>query len=81
MRDILLASKRYGVSIDYTQDSLISDRAKNYVLNIFHNESHFVHDILDNLPCGRLRTHKVRANIVRVSFYTKMIKIINDNIF
>ena len=81
MRDILLASKRYGVSIDYTLDSLISDRAKNYVLNIFHNESHFVHDILDKLPSGRLRTHKVRANIGRVSFYTKMIKIINDNIF
>ena len=81
MRSIVKEAKHKGVCIENTLDEIIEKRCKNYVLRSFQDDEHIIHSFLDRLPSGRLRNHKVRSNIGQVCFYTKMIKIINKNVF
>ena len=41
----------------------------------------FIYNVLEKMPSGRIRSHKVRAAIGKECFYSQLIKYINDAIF
>ena len=44
---------KHGAVIDDNLDNVIAAKSKNYALNIFHDDTHFIHDILHRMPSGR----------------------------
>ena len=51
------------------------------VIRVFHGYDHFIHNVLEKMPSGRIRSHKVRAAIGKGCFHSQLIKYINDAIF
>jgi hypothetical protein len=81
IRSIFKTAIRYGANINSDIDILVSQKAKQYILRIYHDDKHFIHDILEKLPSGRLRAHKVRSALGRDCFYTHLVKLLNDIVF
>ena len=51
------------------------------VIRMFHDNDHFIHNVLEKMPSGSIRSHKLRATIGKECFYSQLIKYINDAIF
>ena len=74
-------AKFYGAELDCDIDARISELGRTYSLRIFHDDNHFIHNLLERMPSGRLRTHRVRASIGKECFYGLFIKNVNKAIF
>jgi hypothetical protein len=81
IRKIFKIAVRYGATVNRDIDALVEERTRQYILGIYHDDVHFIHNVLDKLPSGRLRSHKVRSAVGRDNFYTFFIKFINDAFF
>ena len=51
------------------------------VIRVFHGYDHFIHNVLEKMPSGHIRSHKVRVAIGKECFHSQLIKYINDAIF
>lgn len=61
--------------------SVFNQRATNFMLSIYHDESHFIHRFLHRMPSGRLRGYRHRCSIGRDCFLRHFILFINKTIF
>ena len=52
-----------------------------YSLRIFHDDDHFIHNVLEKILSGHIRSHKVRAAIGKERFYSQLIEYITDAVF
>ena len=75
-------AKFYGAELDCDIGlaARIAELGRIYSLRIFHDDNHFIHNFLERMPSGRLRTHRVRASINKECFYSLFIKNVNKEI-
>ena len=59
----------------------VKKRFTSYVINIFLDKTHPIHDFITVLPSGRLQAIKFRSSIGKNSFLRHFILIINDTLF
>ena len=59
-------------------DSIIEKRTKTLIMSYIHNDEHFIHDFLEQLPSGRYRTLKYRSAWGKDCFLRAMIHSLND---
>jgi hypothetical protein len=62
-------------------DAIIENKLKNYCLNIYLDEKHFIHDFLTKLPSGRLQTVRHRTTLGKNSAIRHFILLLNKTIF
>ena len=58
----------------------LEKRKKTYIMNAHHDETHFIHNFLHELPPGRLQTYKHRCAIGKACFIRRFI-LTGNNIF
>ena len=46
-------------------DARISELGHTYSLRIFHDDNHFIQNLLERMPSRRPRTHRVRASMAK----------------
>ena len=59
-------------------DKTLQKRTKKYIMNAYHDETHFIHIFLHKLPSGRLQTYKHRCAIGKACFLRHFILTVND---
>ena len=59
-------------------DSIIERRTKTLIMSYIHDDEHFIHDFLEQLPSGRYRTLKYRSAWGKDCFLRAMIHSLND---
>ena len=59
-------------------DKTLEKRTKKYIMNAYHDETHFIHNFLHKLPSGRLQTYKHRCAIGKACFLRHFILTVND---
>ena len=59
----------------------VLELGRTYSLCIFHDNDHFIHNVLEKMSSDHIGSHKVRAAIGKEYFYSQLIKHINDAIF
>ena len=59
-------------------DKTLQKRTKKYIMNAYHDETHFIHNFLHKLPSGRLQTYKHRCAIGKACFLRHFILTVND---
>ena len=70
-------NKFYGAKLDCDKDRRISELEHTYSLRKFHVDNKFIHNFLERMPSGRLRTDRVRLSIGKECFYGLFIKHVN----
>ena len=71
----------YGAKLDCDVANRVLELGPTYSLYIFHDNDHFIHNVLEKMPSGRIKSHKAQAAIGKECFYSQLIKYINDAIF
>lgn len=49
VRQILHEATKHGVVVNYNPGNVLAAKSKNYARNIFHDDTHFIHDILHTM--------------------------------
>ena len=53
----------YGAKLDCDVANRVLELGHTYSLRIFHDDDHFIHNVLEKMLSGRIRSHKVQAAI------------------
>ena len=80
MRSVFKSARALGLSVGDV-DVVMRERMKSLVLNLLHDDTHFIHDFLEKCPSGRFRTFKTRSSWGTDSFYRSMVLLLNDILF
>jgi hypothetical protein len=62
-------------------DTVLEQRANQYMLQIYLDDSHFIHKFLKHLPSGRLQAFKHRSVVGRNCFLRHFVSFINEIMF
>ena len=62
MRKIFKDAEKLGIDDIDNLDTLVSKRSKNLMLQLVHDNEHFIHDFVEKCPSGRYRHMKYRTS-------------------
>ena len=72
-------ARKLGIAIDFTTEY---DKAfKTYVLKSFLNDENFIHNFLEQMPSGRIRSFKWRTSVGKNSFIRSAVTVLNKCLF
>ena len=58
----------YDAKLDCDMANRGLEVGRTYSLCIFHDDNHFIHNVLEKMPSGRIKSHKVQAAIGKGCF-------------
>ena len=70
-----------GAKLECDVANRVLEPGCTYSLRIFHENDHFINNVLENMPLGRIRSLKVWTAIGKECVHSQLIKYINDAIF